>query len=75
LIVVYEDQTGMPHRITTRSSMTHWGGRSDRCVQVAYDPSAPERARIWEDVRLQSLVGVALALVLLAIAAVKALGG
>ena len=63
IVVVFEDRAGRPHQLTSRGGMTGWGRKLGRPVTVAYDPARPERGRIGEDVRLQTWIGIVLAMV------------
>jgi hypothetical protein len=74
LVVELEDRAGRTHRIASHGASTTYGRKVGREVTVAYDPSRPERGRIAEDVRMQTMLGVVLALIFVGIGLAKLLG-
>jgi hypothetical protein len=60
LVVLFTDDQGIPHRIVTRSGITSWGHKKGQSMTIYYDPQLPGRARIREDVTLQTWFGSAL---------------
>ena len=60
LVVAFVDNQGVPRQVMTQAGSVGWRRKLGQKMSVTYDPRDPTRARIHEDVRLQTWVGIGL---------------